>query len=105
MASLADQLAALGADETAARYADEALARGETRPLLLMLLGRAMMADVLPEHVGPGQPEWIARWRRLADSDFPFIDVPAMERVLAAGVDPVDVTDLIRSAQMLTAYN
>jgi hypothetical protein len=105
VATLADQLKALGADETAARYADEALTRGETRPLLLMLLGRAMMADVLPEHVGPGQPEWIDRWRQLAATDFPFIDVPALERVLAAGTDPVDVTDLIRSAQMLTAYN
>jgi hypothetical protein len=105
MAKLADQLKALGADETAARYAEQALARGETRPLLLMLLGRAMTADVLPEHVGPGQPEWIGRWRQLADSGFPFIDAPALERVLAAGADPVDVTDLVRSAQMLTAYN
>ena len=111
MGKLADQLKARGADETAARYAEEALAAGESGPLLLMLLGREMLADVFDEQVGddksalPASPTWIARWRQLAQSGFPFIDVPAMERLLAAGADPSDLTDLVRSAQMLTAYN
>ena len=108
MAKLADQLKARGADETAARYAEEALAAGDSGPLLLMLLGREMLADVFDEQVGegtPAWPEWIVRWRQLAQSGFPFIDVPAMERLLAAGADPSDLTDVVRSAQMLTAYN
>jgi hypothetical protein len=103
--TLADQLTALGADPTVARYAAESLAGGNARPLLLMLLGRGMLADVLPEHVGPGEPAWIETWRRLADSGFPFIDVPALNRLLAAGADASDLTDVIRSAQLLTAYN
>ena len=105
MPALADQLVSLGADPTSARYAAEQLAAGDARPLLLMLLGRGMLADVLPEHIGPGQPTWIERWRRLAASGFPFIDVPALERLLAAGADASDLTDLVRSAQLLTAYN
>lgn len=105
MGNLTEQLKALGADETAARYTEEALAAGDAGPLLLMLLGRGMLADVVDEQAGGDQPAWIARWRRLAESGFPFIDVPAMERLLAAGADPEDLTDLVRSAQMLTAYN
>ena len=114
MGKLADQLKARGGDETTARYAEEALAAGEAGPLLLMLLGREMLADVFDEHVGADKsagpagsagPTWIDRWRQLAKSEFPFIDVPAMERLLAAGADPSDLTDLVRSAQMLTAYN
>jgi hypothetical protein len=103
--TLTDQLVSLGADPTSARYAAEQLAAGDARPLLLMLLGRGMLADVLPEHIGPGQPAWIERWRRLAEGGFPFIDVPALERLLAAGADASDLTDLVRSAQLLTAYN
>jgi hypothetical protein len=105
MPTLADQLTALGADPTQARYAAEQLAAGDARPLLLMLLGRGLLADVLPEHVGPGAPAWIERWRRLAETGFPFIDVPALNRLLAAGADATDLTDVIRSAQLLTAYN
>jgi hypothetical protein len=108
---LADQLKARGADETSARYAEEALAAGDSGPLLLMLLGREMLADVFDEQVGedtpagPAGPAWIDRWRQLATSGFPFIDVPAMDRLLAAGANPSDLTDVVRSAQMLTAYN
>ncbi len=105
---LADQLKARGADETEARYVEAALASGDSRPLLLMLLGHEMLADVFDEQAGGDKtagPAWIDRWRQLAKSDFPFIDVPAMERLLTAGADPRDLTDLVRSAQMLTAYN
>ena len=105
MGKLADQLKARGGDETAARYAEEALASGDARPLLLMLLGHEMLADVFDEQVGGNKPAWISRWRELAKNGFPFIDVPAMERLLAAGADPRDLTDLVRSAQLLTAYN
>ena len=117
MGNLAEQLKARGADETEARYVEAALTSGDARPLLLMLLGYEMLADVFDEHIGeakpgapggsarPAWPAWIARWRRLADSGFPFIDVPAMERLLAAGADPSDLTDVVRSAQLLTAYN
>ena len=111
MGKLAEQLKARGADETEARYAEEALASGDARPLLLMLLGYEMLADVFDEQAArpnpgsPAGPAWIARWRQLAGSGFPFIDVPAMERLLAAGADPSDLTDVVRSAQMLTAYN
>ena len=108
MGKLADQLKARGADETSARYTEEALAAGDSGPLLLMLLGREMLADVFDEQVTSDEaarPAWIDRWRQLARSGFPFIDVPAMERLLAAGADPSDLTDVVRSAQMLTAYN
>ena len=54
VAALTNQLVSLGADPTSARYAAEQLAAGDARPLLLMLLGRGMLADVLPEHIGPG---------------------------------------------------
>jgi hypothetical protein len=108
MGKLADQLKARGGDETGARYAEAALASGDARPLLLMLLGHEMLADVFDEQAGGGKtaaPAWIDRWRQHAKDGFPFIDVPAMERLLAAGADPSDLTDLVRSAQLLTAYN
>ena len=64
MGKLAEQLKARGADETEARYVEAALTSGDARPLLLMLLGYEMLADVFDEHVGeakPGAPEGSAR--------------------------------------------
>ena len=105
--ALTDQLVSLGADPTSARYAAEQLAAGDRRGrLLLMLLGRGMLADVLPEHIGPGQPAWIERWRRSRRERFPFhrragARAPRWPRAPTRAT----LTDLVRSAQLLTAYN
>lgn len=79
------------------------LADGDARALLRELLLRGLWADVVDET--QPVPHWIARWRQLALGDFPFIDAPALERLLAAGVDPLDLTAVVRSAQVLMAAN
>ena len=71
--------------------------------LLRQLLLRGLWADVVDEDLP--QPRWIARWRDLGESDFPFINSPALQRLLDAGVDVHDLTDVVRSAQVLTIYN
>ena len=71
--------------------------------LLQQLLLRGLWADVVDDSLP--QPRWIARWRDLGESDFPFINAPALQRLLDAGVDVHDLTDVVRSAQVLTIYN
>lgn len=72
-------------------------------PLLQQLLLRGLWADVVDEDMP--QPQWITRWRELAASEFPFINSPALQRLLDAGVDVHDLTDVVRAAQVLTIYN
>jgi len=80
-----------------------ALAAGDARVLMQELLLRGLWADVVDET--QPEPQWIARWRQVGPSGFPFIDLPALERLLAAGVDPHDLTAVVRSAQVLMAAN
>jgi hypothetical protein len=80
-----------------------ALADGDARALVQELLLRGLWADVVDE-TQPA-PQWIAQWRRLGADGFPFIDLPALERLLGAGADPHDVTAVVRSAQVLMAAN
>lgn len=95
----------LDAGIEAARIDDalELLADGDARVLVQELLLRGLWADVVDET--QPEPQWIARWRQLGPDGFPFIDLPALERLLAAGVDPHDLTAVVRSAQVLMAAN
>ena len=72
-------------------------------PLLQQLLLRGLWADVVDDSLP--KPQWIARWCELGASGFPFINSPALQRLLDAGVDVHDLTDVVRSAQVLTIYN
>lgn len=67
------------------------------------LLLRGLWADVVDDSLP--KPQWIARWCELGASGFPFINSPALQRLLDAGVDVHDLTDVVRSAQVLTIYN
>ncbi|AQR69582.1 hypothetical protein BZG29_15505 [Janthinobacterium sp. LM6] len=72
-------------------------------PLLQQLLLRGLWSDVVDESMP--RPQWLERWRELGESGFPFINSPALQRLLDAGVDVHDLTDVVRSAQVLTIYN
>ncbi len=101
MTSMAQRLQELGlTDSQALALAAQA---GTCGPLLQQLLLRGLWSDVVDESMP--QPRWIERWRELGQSDFPFINAPALQRLLDAGVDVHDLTDVVRSAQVLTIYN
>ncbi|WP_343214984.1 SMI1/KNR4 family protein [Dokdonella sp.] len=103
LALLRMRLTDAGVDAGCADDALRALAAGDARLLLQELLLRGLWADVVDET--QPEPQWIARWRQAGPSGFPFIDLPALERLLAAGVDPHDLTAVVRSAQVLMAAN
>jgi hypothetical protein len=67
------------------------------------LLLRGLWADVVDDSLP--KPQWIARCRKPGASGFPFINSPALQRLLDAGVDVHDLTDAVRSAQVLMIYN
>ena len=104
MTTLADKLSALGLDPARHASIQRDLADSDARALLHELLLRGFWRDVVDETVVPG-PAWIEDWRRLAGSGFPMIDTAALDRLLAAGADPHDLTDVVRSMQVLTIYN
>ena len=70
-----------------------------TAELLLQGLWNEVIDETLPH------PQWIERWRALGNDGFPFIDIAALKRLLAAGTDPRDLTGIVRSAQVLMIYN
>ena len=72
-------------------------------PPAAALLLRGLWADVVDDSLP--KPQWIARWCELGASGFPFINSPALQRLLDAGVDVHDLTDVVGSAQVLTIYN
>lgn len=102
-ALLRTRLLEAGIDAACADVALHALAGGDASALLHELLLRGLWAEVVAE--SQAEPQWVADWRRLGPDGFPFIDLPALERVLAAGVDPHDLTAVVRSAQVLMAAN
>lgn len=83
--------------------AHEALAGGDLRGFVHELLLHGFWNEVVDET--PSQPQWIDRWRELAANGFPIIDGAALDRLVTAGVDPDDLTGVVRSAQILTIYN
>jgi hypothetical protein len=99
----AAQLQAIGLTPEHAERAAQALAAGDVRCFVHELLLSGLWGDVVDET--QPQPQWIEHWRTLGANGFPFIDTAALERLLAAGVDPHDLTDLVRSAQVLTICN
>lgn len=103
LALLRTRLLDAGIDAACADDALHALADGDAGALVQALLLRGLWDEVVAE-TRP-EPRWIADWRRLGPDGFPFIDLPALERVLAAGVDPHDLTAVVRSAQVLMAAN
>jgi hypothetical protein len=101
MTSMAQRLQELGlTDSQALTLAAQA---GTCGPLLQQLLLRGLWSEVVDESMP--EPAWLERWSTLGASGFPFINSPALQRLLDAGVDVHDLTDVVRSAQVLTIYN
>ena len=98
-----EKLQAIGLAPEHAERALQALAAGDTRGFVHELSLNGLWSDVVDE--SQPRPRWIERWRTLDAHGFPFIDTAALERLLAAGVDPHDLTDVVRSAQVLTLHN
>lgn len=98
-----EQLQAVGIDAADAERALQALAAGDPRTFVHELLLHGLWSDVVDET--QPQPQWIERWRELGANGFPIIDTAALDRLLAAGVDLHDLTDVVRSAQVLTICN
>lgn len=105
MESLPDlaKLQAIGLTPEAAEHALHALQAGDLRGFVHELLLQGLWSDVVDE-THP-QPLWIARWCKLSASGFPFIDTAALQRLLDAGTDLQDLTDVVRSAQVLAISN
>ena len=101
MTTLADKLTALGMDPAHSASIQQDLADSDARALLHELLLRGLWSEVIDENVAPG-PAWIEDRRRLADPAFP---TAALERLLAAGADPHDLTDVVRSVQVRMISN
>ena len=104
MNPLADALRALGLSPETIASIDADLARSDGRSLRHALLIKGIWDNVVDESVTP-RPTWIDDWLRLSGSGFPIIDIAALQRLIAAGVDLHDLTGVVRSAQVLTAYN
>lgn len=101
--SLAARLSSLGlAPERTARI-EQALGDGDGRPLLHELLLHGLWDTVVDESWP--RPQWLDQWRALGANGFPIINTGALDRLLQAGVDPHDLTDVVRSAQVLAIYN
>lgn len=103
MTTITQRLQESGIDAGQAEALAQDIQQRKYGPLLRQLLLRGLWADVVDE--GMPQPQWLARWRELGESGFPFINSPALQRLLDAGVDVHDLTDVVRSAQVLTIYN
>lgn len=103
MTSISERLQELGYSDSQAHALAQAAQREDHGPLLRHLLLRGLWSDVVDE--SQPQPQWLERWRDLGESGFPFINSPALQRLLDAGVDVHDLTDVVRSAQVLTIYN
>jgi len=78
---------------------------GDRTSLLRFLFLRLMWNEVIAEDREGPVPGWIGQWQRLSETDFPFLNVEALQRLLDQGADADDLTDLVRSAQALLIYN
>ncbi|BAW00002.1 hypothetical protein [Lysobacter enzymogenes] len=98
-----EHLRALGVPAERAERAAQAARAGDLRDLVHELLSHGLWSEVVDE-TQPA-PQWIERWRAQAADGFPIIDAAALERLLAAGADPHDLSGVVRSAQILAIYN
>lgn len=98
-----ERLRAIGLTHDRAERALAALQSGDLRGFVHELLLHGLWSDVVDETAPV--PHWIGRWRELAGEGFPIIDAAALDRLLAAGADPHDLTGVVRSAQILAIYN
>ena len=96
-------LESIGLTPEAAQRAHQALQAGDLRGFLHELLLSGLWSDVVDETLP--QPQWMERWQQLAADGFPIIDAAALQRLVDAGVDPHDLTGVVRSAQILALYN
>ncbi|MCC7702961.1 hypothetical protein IGS59_11955 [Janthinobacterium sp. GW460P] len=103
MTTITGRLQEAGFDATQADALAQDIEQKKYGPLLRQLLLRGLWADVVDESLP--RPQWLERWRALGESGFPFINAPALQRLLDAGVNVHDLTDVVRSAQVLTIYN
>lgn len=97
-----EQLQAIGLAPERARRARQALDAGDLRGFVHELLLHGLWSEVVDET--QPVPQWIERWRALGAAGFPIIDAAALRRLLDAGADPHDLTDVVRSAQVLTIH-
>lgn len=100
---IAQELGKLGVSPEKAALIEHALAQGDGRALLHELLLRGLWDNVVDESLP--QPLWMAQWLALGANGFPLINTEALQRLMQAGVDVHDLTDVVRSAQILTIYN
>ena len=98
-----DHLQSIGLAPETAERAMQALQDGDLRGVVHEMLLHGLWSDVVDE--AQPRPQWMERWRQLADNDFPIIDTAALQRLLDAGVDAHDLTGVVRSAQILAIYN
>lgn len=101
--SLATPLRELGLAPETIAHIESALDQGDGRALLHELLLRGLWDNVVDESWP--RPQWLEQWRTLGANGFPIINAGALDRLLQAGADPHDLTDVVRSAQVLAIYN
>jgi hypothetical protein len=102
MPDLTAALVALGASAEEAGTIAARQAEGDLRPLLRHLFLHLLWSEVHPEEPGATDPpRWIGEW----ESGLPMVDVAALRRLIGAGVDTQDLSDVVRSAQVLLVYN
>jgi hypothetical protein len=92
-------LKAIGATEDEAEAAAQAREQGNPAQVVRLLFLRGLWSEVLDEKGG------LEKWLELEPSSFPFLNFPALRRLLEAGVQTDDLVDVIRSAQTLLIYN
>ncbi len=103
---LAAALVALGYDEHVARREARGpdARRTAVRGAVLRLLWKLVIDE--DARVG-GEPRWIESWMRWPRSQDEPLDgvAAAIERVLASGADPDDLTDIVRAMQYDVVWN
>lgn len=101
--TLVNPLRELGLSPEKIARIGHAVQQGDGRELLHELLLRGLWDNVVDE--SQPQPQWMEQWQTLGATGFPIINAQALDRLVQAGVDPHDLTDVVRSAQILTIYN
>jgi hypothetical protein len=101
--AISERLRAAGLPPEYSKRLLKALAERNVSAYTAELLLQGLWSEVIDETLP--HPQWIEHWRALGDNGFPIIDTAALKRLLAAGVDPRDLTGVVRSAQVLLIYN
>ncbi len=101
---LESKLVAAGVPEVEVRNAVSSKARGDIGPLSRLLLLKALWDEAINEDAiaREAKDSWLATY---LDHRLPFIDEPALQRLLVAKVNTADLGAFVRSVQVLTLYN